>query len=91
MRPSTSTPTRCRVLEIVGDHDRRPPGLAEQELQLAADLVARVRVERRQRLVQQQHGRVGRERAGQGDALPLAAGELARLRVREPGEPEALE
>ena len=44
---------------------------------LAAHLQAQELVERRQRLVEQQHARVGDQRAGERDALLLAAGELA--------------
>ena len=48
-------------------------------------------VEGGQWLVEQQYGRIGRECPRQGDALALAAGELARLRVRDPRKAEALE
>ena len=53
------------------------------------------RVDRAERLVHQQHGRVGRERTGDADALPLSAGELARVAVAvlagiEPDELEQL-
>ena len=41
-------------------------------------LLPHLGVERAERLVEQQHLRLGRERAGQRDALPLAAGELRR-------------
>ena len=51
----------------------------------------RVRVERRERLVEEQHARVARERTGERDALPLAAGELGRLRGGEVPDPEPLE
>ena len=46
--------------------------------QPAAQLAAHLRVERAERLVEQQHLRLDRQRAGQRDALALAAGELAR-------------
>ena len=65
--------------------------VGEQLLQLAAHHRARVRVERRERLVEQQHARVARQRAGQRDALALAAGQLARARVGEVGDAEALQ
>ena len=48
-------------------------------------------VERRERLVEQQDLRVARERAGERDALALAARELAGPRVGEVRDPEALE
>ena len=54
------------------------PGLGLQLLQLLAHLDPQERVERRERLVQQQHLRVGDQRARQGDALLLPARELGR-------------
>ena len=48
-------------------------------LQLDLHLLAELEVERAQRLVEEQHPRPVDQRPGQGDALPLAAGELARL------------
>src|SRR5204862_974886 len=82
---------RRGVLEVVGDDERRPVGLAKQSLQLAPDLATRVRVEGGERLVEQQDGGVGRQSTCEGHPLALAARELARLRVREGGEAEALE
>ena len=68
--------------------------LAVQPAQLRLQAEARDRVERAERLVHQQHGRVGGERAGEADALALPAGELcgvARRVVRfEPDELEQL-
>ncbi len=52
---------------------------------------ARVGVERRERLVEEQHGRVAGERPGEADPLALAAGEAARPGVGEVGDAEALE
>ena len=46
--------------------------------QPAAQFLAHLRVERAKRLVQQQHLRLHGERAGQRDALALAAGKLRR-------------
>ena len=46
---------RRRVLEVVRDEDRRQRELAEQLVQLVRTRGARVRVERGQRLVEQQH------------------------------------
>ena len=59
-------------------------------MQLGADARLRVRVERGERLVQEQHLRVARERAGERDALPLAA-ESSRTRGCEVGDAEPLE
>ena len=50
-----------------------------------------MRIERRERLVKQQHARISRERPGQRDPLPLAARQLARTCLREVGDAEALE
>ena len=45
---------------------------------LAAHLHAQLGVEVRERLVEQEHLRVAHDGAAHGDALPLAAGKLAR-------------
>ena len=94
-RPSTITldplRERRRVLEVVRDEQDRDVEPGEQVVELGADRRLRVRVERRERLVEQQHLRVARERARERDALPLAAGELARPRVREVRDAKALE
>ena len=82
---------RGRVLEVVRDEDHRQPEVAQQLAQLEPHRRLRVRVERRQRLVEEQHVRLARERAGERDALLLAAGELGRPRVRERGDVEPLE
>ena len=70
-----------RLVDVVGDED---DGLAElalepQELLLEPD--ADHRVDRAERLVHQQHRRVGRERPGHADALALTAGELVGIAV----------
>ena len=62
------------------DHD----GQAEAVAQLGEqpqDVVPVARVERADRLVAQQQLRSGRQRPGDGDPLPLATGDLARLTV----------
>ena len=82
---------RRRVLEVVRDEQRRQPQLREQLGQLAPNDAARVRVERRERLVEQQHGRVARERPRERDPLALAAGEVAGPGAGEVRDPEALE
>ena len=50
--------------------------LACSAQELVLQPVAGDRVDGAERLVHQQHGRVGRQRPGHADALPLAAGEL---------------
>ena len=94
-RPSTRTPTRSAsaaasskscVTRSVGS-----ASVAEQPRSSARTAASRVRVERGERLVEQQHRRVARERAGERDPLPLAAGKLARPSAREVRDPEPLE
>src|SRR5581483_6895555 len=80
---------RRRVLEVVRDEDGRQRELGQQLLQLRADAGARVRVERRHRLVEQQDLGIACEGASERDALPLAARELPRTRTREVRDPEA--
>ena len=62
---------------------KRDAELALQALQFLAHAHAQKRVERRQRLVEQQHLRLGDQRARQRDALLLAAGELRRQALGE--------
>ena len=54
-----------------------------QALQLGAHLEPELGVEVRERLVHEEHSRLGRERAGDGHALLLAAGELRGVAVHE--------
>ncbi len=65
--------------------------LREQLGELAADDAARVRIERRERFVEQQYGRIASERAREGDALALATGEIAGTSTGKVGDPEALQ
>jgi len=80
---------RRGVLEVVGDEQGGNAELGEELLQLAPHGRLRARVECRERLVEEQHLRLSRERAGQGDPLALSAGEFGRPRVRQSVEPEA--
>ena len=66
--------------EVVRDEDVRQPEVALQRLEQVDDLRADRDVERRDRLVENDQLRTERQRAGDADALALAAGEL----VREP-------
>lgn len=81
------------LVQVVRDED---DGLAERLLeleQLVLHLPADERVERGERLVHQQHVRVGRERPGEADALAHPARELRGQRVLpavEPGECDRL-
>ena len=80
------------VLVVRHEHRRDADGalnLADRAPQLLADL----RVERAERLVEQQHARLVRQRARERDALLLAARELARqplVVALERDEPEQL-
>ena len=82
---------RRSVLEIVGHDDRRQTQPVEQLTQLGADTTARVRVERGQWLVEQEHRRVARERPGERDTLSLATGELLDARLGEMTDAESVE
>ena len=72
---------RGRVLEVVRHEERRQLELAQELGELGAHLPARVRIEGRHRLVEEENGGVARERARERNPLPLAAGELARARA----------
>ena len=97
--PSTSAPfSRCSVrlaraggVRVVRDHDDRLAVLAVERLQQVEDLVAGLAIEVAGRLVAEQQRRVGDDRAGDADALLLAAGELARVVLRAVGEADDLQ
>ena len=72
----------CLAL-VVGDQDRRGLQPAQQQGEFELHRLAQVAVQRAERLVQQQHGRLDGERAGDGDALALAAAELRRVALFE--------
>ena len=74
---------RERLFLVVGHEDERDADLALDALQLELHRLAQLEVERAERLVEQQRARVVHERAGERDALLLAAGELRRLAVGE--------
>ena len=80
-----------RLREVVRDEQRGHARVAQHARQLAPRRRARARVERRQRLVEQQRPRAARERPRQRDPLALAARERARARVGQRADPEALE
>ena len=66
-----------RLLLVVGDVDRRHAEGGVQALELDAGLEAKLGVEVGERLVEQEEPRLADDGAGEGDALLLAAGELA--------------
>ena len=80
-----------RVLEVVRHQQRRDLELGEELLQLGPHLDLRVRVECRERLVEQQDLGIPRERAGERDTLPLTAGEAAGTSVLQVPDPKAVE
>src|SRR5262245_6508114 len=65
-----------RLAEIVSDEHERLVELAAQPLELAIEIEPRQCIERTEWLVEQDDVRIGGERAGQRDALALAAREL---------------
>ena len=75
-----------RLLLVVGDEDRRHVDLVVEAAQPLAKLLADVRVEGAERLVQKQHLGLHGERASERHALALAARELRRVAVAEPLE-----
>jgi hypothetical protein len=56
--------------------DKRDTDLPLNRLQLDLHLLAKLQIQRAQRLVQQQHAWSVDQRAGEGNTLPLAAGQL---------------
>ena len=68
--------------QVVGDQEQREVQIAGEPDQEVRDLRLRRGVERGERLVEHDHGRVGGEGAGDRDALALAAAELMREPAR---------
>ena len=71
---------------VVRDEDRRDMHDVVELAEPFPELGTNTSVERTERLVEQEHLRLGRERAGEAHSLALTAGELRRIAV-----PEALE
>ena len=82
---------RGGVLEVVRDEHRRQAQRVEQLPQLRADASPRVRVESRERLVEQQDRRIPGEGTRQRDPLAFPARELADAGARELLDAEPLE
>ena len=82
---------RERLGLVVRHVDERDADLLLHVDELDLHLLAQLGVERRQRLVEQQHRRMRDERAGDRDALLLAARELVRIALAEAREPHVLE
>ena len=82
---------RGSVLEVVGDEDAsaaRARGAARAARSAPSPCVG---IQRRQRLVEQQHARLERERPRERDPLALAARQLAHAGRRQVGDPEPLQ
>ena len=93
IRPSTRWMSRsvmCGDVALVGDDDHRH-ALVLDRLQDLHDVARGRRVERAGRLVGEQELGAGDQRAGDRDALLLAAGELARQVLGAVGEADPLE
>ncbi len=75
----------------MGDEDEGDAELALQGFQFELHLLAQLEVERPERFVQQQDARLVDQCPGDGDALALAAGELARLAVADAGQAHQLQ
>ena len=73
---------------VVRDVDRGRADALLELLELLARRRAQLGVEVRQRLVEQEDGRLADDRARERDSLALAAGQLARLAVEQPADAE---
>ena len=80
-----------RLLLVVRDEDEGDAALALDALELELHLTAELEVERAERLIEQEDVGAVDERAGDGDALLLAAGEAGDTALFEPGEADELE
>mgnify|MGYP003693904387 CR=1 FL=1 len=80
-----------RLFLVVRDEDRGDAHLALDAVDGAPQIDADLRVERAERLVEQQDFRAVRERAGERDALLLAAGQLPRHARAQACEVDELE
>ena len=80
-----------RLFLIVGHEHARQVDVVVQPAQPLPQLLAHLGVERAERLVEQQHLRLDRERPRQRDALTLTARELRRPAVRHEVELHELE
>ncbi|MNM96869.1 hypothetical protein D3C81_1093620 [compost metagenome] len=67
-----------RFVLVVGDEDEGGADLPVDALQFGLQLLTQVLVQRRKRFVEQQQVRLEDQRTGDGDALLLATGKLAR-------------
>src|SRR6056297_174963 len=82
---------RQRLFLVVGDEDKGDADLPLETPELALHLLAHLLVERRKRLVEQQHLRLENERPRKGNPLALAAGKRVSPPSAEAREPNHLE
>src|SRR5258708_2578648 len=91
--PSTVTQVRARARLVLVvppvDEGHLQPLL--QRAQLPPQRLAQLRIEVRQRLIEEEDLRLDDERPRHGDALLLPAGELVRLTVAKPGQADELQ
>ena len=80
-----------RLLLVVGHQQARHAQLAVQVVQPPPELLADARVQRAERLVQQQDLRAGRQRAGKRDPLALPTRKLVGVAVGERGQLDQLQ
>ena len=71
------------LVRRVADIEHRNLKLIVQALQVRQDLLLALQIQRRQRLVHQQHARVDGQRPRDADTLALAAGERCRLAIQQ--------
>jgi hypothetical protein len=77
-----SVAQRDRLIDVVRHEEHCLLDRRVQTAQLLLEARLCDRVERAERLVHQQQRWIGSERAGEADALPLAAGELCGIALR---------
>lgn len=80
-----------RLLDVVGDEHHGGGMAVPQPQHEPMDLLLRERVEGTERFVEQEQFGIGGEGSGDGDALPLTAGELSRPRRRPVAETDLVE
>src|SRR5207248_7324694 len=81
---------RERFVLVVRDVDERHPEALLERAELPPQRLAQLRVEVRERLVEEEDLRLDDERARHGDALLLSARQLIRLPVTKPAGPTKL-
>ena len=77
---------RQGLILVVGDVDEGDAQLALDSLELNLHLLPQFQIERTQRFIEKEHFRLVDDGPGQGDPLPLAAGQLVGVAVAEAGK-----